>query len=91
MMMFTQGRKSATSKAPQFKKSDNSSKMSCSASWTTVPMCSAVIVISGGVYCRTHYVSNLNPCRLVKEYEDPSLVPEYWVCSMNKVRGSGFS
>ena len=21
--------------------------------------------------------------RLVKEFEDPSLVPEYWVCSMN--------
>ena len=25
-----------------------------------------------------------NKWRLVKEYEDPSLVPEYWVCSMNK-------
>jgi len=26
-----------------------------------------------------------NKWRLVKEYEDPSLVPEYWICSMNKV------
>jgi len=25
-----------------------------------------------------------NKWRLVKEYEDPSLVPEYWICSMNK-------
>ena len=24
-------------------------------------------------------------CRLVKDIEDPSLVPEYWVCSMNTV------
>ena len=23
--------------------------------------------------------------RLVKDIEDPSLVPEYWVCSMNTV------
>ena len=91
MMMFTQGRKSATSKAPQFKKSDNSSKTSYSASWTTVPMCSVVIVTSGGEYCRAYYRVSINTHRLVKEYEDPSLVPEYWVCSMNKVRGSGFS
>ena len=24
-----------------------------------------------------------NKWRLVKDYEDPSLVPEYWTCSMN--------
>ena len=30
-------------------------------------------------------VTDLLIFRLVKEFEDPSLVPEYWVCSMNKV------
>ena len=27
----------------------------------------------------------IHVCRMVKEFEDPSLVPEYWVCSMNQV------
>ena len=47
-MMFIQERELVTSKAPQFKRCGSCKKMSCSASWTRVPMCSAVIARSGG-------------------------------------------
>ena len=50
-------------------------------------MFSAVTATSGGEDSLEQHNANELPCRLVKEYEDPSLVPEYWVCSMNTVRG----
>ena len=75
-----------TNKACRSLKSASSNKTSCNASWTKVPTYSAVIAISGGESV-WWLVWLLLTCiiRLVKEYEDPSLVPEYWVCTMNKV------
>jgi hypothetical protein len=49
-------------------------------------MYSVVIATSGGQDSFYHFPINLLICRLVKEYEDPSLVPEYWICSMNEVK-----
>ena len=48
-------------------------------------MCNAVAAANGGKKCKNFTHNSDGLCRLVKEYEDPALVPEYWVCSMNQV------